>query len=146
MRRKHREEASEVEVVGLTDGSGLVIADMDAPEQVSVERAPDVLGVPSEVMAWIAEAVAAGVTFDVLKAITASLVGRGWRRRPAPATAESITRAVTSYLRSCGYVDIRVTDARLVPGEGWTLQGIANGLGFKGLTDEGGNVIHVRVK
>ena len=80
-----------MEVVGLTDGSGLVIADMDAPEQVSVERPPDVLGVPSEVMAWIAEAVAAGVTFDVLKVIAASLVGRGWRRRPAPPTAESIT-------------------------------------------------------
>lgn len=135
-----------MEVVGLPDGAALVVEGMEAPEIAPERPAEGTLGGPIEIAGWVGDAVAAGVTFDVLKEVAVSLLKRGWRRRSTPATAESITRAVESYLRSCGYVDIRVTEIRLIARQGWILNGVANGAPFSGLTDESGNVIHVNVR
>ena len=132
----------------MPDGSAVIFADIEAPADVvdAPPNADGVLGLPVEVATWLVDVVAAGVTFDVLKLIMATLIRRGWRKSSASATAESVTRAINLYLRSCGYVDIVFLEVRLVSGHGWALNGTANGVLFQGLTDETGSIIHVRVQ
>ena len=135
-----------VEILGLADGSALVIEGMDSPP-TTVERPADgTLSVPMEVAIWVGEAIAAGVTFDVLKEAVVALVRRGWARKAEVATIGSVTQTVVEYLRSCGHVDIVVSEARRVDGQGWTLIGSADGSRFGAMADEGGNVVHVRVR
>lgn len=134
-----------MEVLGLIDGTVLVISGMKAPAIPAESPVPGTLSLPAEVGTWVAEAIAAGVTFDVLKEITLALVRKGWSTAGKQATAESVTHTVVSYLNSAGYVDVGVTEVRHIAGEGWTVAGSADGSRFRGMASDNGSLIHVRV-
>jgi len=135
-----------MEVLGLADGAALVITGMASPPTADEPPAQGTLSLPAEVATWIGEAVAAGVTFEVLKEASVALVRQGWTKKGTTATAESVTQAVVQYLCSCGYIEIVVSEVRRVSGQGWTLTGTADGSRFGGMADDGGNLVHVRVR
>lgn len=135
-------------VVGLRDGSSIVFDGLVAPAGGAwdPEPEPGTLSGPSEIVFWVGEAVAAGVTFDVLKEIVLGLVQRGWSRRTGMVDAVGVAAIVRNYLESTGYVEILVTEIREVEGAGWSLAGSADGARFRALADPHGAVTHVRVK
>lgn len=135
-----------MEVVGLPDSTAIVITGLVAPTTVGDHQTQGTLALPTEVATWIGEAVAAGVTFEVLKEASVALLRRGWTRRASPATVGSVTEAVVQYLHSCGYVDVVVSEARRIDGQGWILTGTVDGSSFKGMADDGGSLVHVRVR
>ncbi|MGV9664351.1 hypothetical protein ACWDUL_21355 [Nocardia niigatensis] len=137
-----------MQVIGLSDGSAIVLArvvDSGAPQPIPDEGT---LSLPVEAVTWISDAVAAGVTFDVLKAAALGLVTRGWTPAPgdSAASAETVTDTVIRYLRDCGYTDVQIAEIRKVDHQGWKLSGKASGYTFSGLADESGDVIHVRIQ
>lgn len=134
-------------IFGLEDGSAIVVAALNAP---SINAGPPVdgtLSLPLDVSAWIGEAVAAGITFDVLKSIVVALIRRGWAARPvpAPATATSVTTAAIDYLEWIGHTDVRLGEVRKVEGQGWRIGGTMGDGRFTVLADETGSIFHVRV-
>lgn len=131
-------------VVGLRDRSSIIVDGLVAPA-ASDELDPGTLAAPSEVMAWISEAVAAGITFDVLKAIATGLIRCGWSRHARTVDAAGITAIVRDYLQSTGYTTITVKEVRKVADAGWSLSGTADGTNFRALADPDGAVTHVRV-
>lgn len=135
-----------MEVIGLADGAALVITEMVPPPKADEFPTPGTLWVPTEVATWVGEAIAAGVTFEVLKETSVALVRKGWTKKKTSATAELVTQVVLTYLRSCGYVEVCVSEVRRVAGQGWTLTGTADGVPFRGMADDGGNLVHVRVR
>lgn len=135
-----------MEMLGLPDGSALVISGLERPQPTEELRPSGTLFSPSDVAAFAAEAVAAGITFDVLKGIVLSLVGKGWKRKDSTMTAEAVTRTVSDYLRANGYTKVSVTEVKCVAGEGWTLVGHADGCAFLGTATIDGRLMHVRVR
>lgn len=135
-----------MEILGLPDGTALVLAGMESPPTVSERPVRETLSLPADVATWIGEAIAAGVTFEVLKEASVALVRKGWTKKKTTATAESVTQTVVHYLHSCGHVDIVVSSVRRIADEGWTLTGSADDSRFGAMADEGGNVVHVRVR
>lgn len=135
-----------MEVVGLADGTVVIITGMEAPPTPGEYPVPGTLSLPIEVGTWIGEAVAAGVTFDILKEIALALARKGWSSQGNHATAESVTQTVVSYLRSVGYVDVAVTKVRRIADEGWTLAGTADGSRFSAMASDSGSLIHVHVR
>lgn len=133
-------------VVGLRDSSSIIVDGLVAPPADPLEPDSGTLSAPYEVMAWISDAVAAGVTFDVLKEIAASLIRKGWSRRTRSIDAAGVTSIVRDYLTSTGYMTIVVNEVRKVADAGWSLAGTADGSSFRALADPHGDVTHVRVK
>lgn len=133
-------------VVGLRDRSSIVVNGLVAPICAD-DQGPDsgTLGAPVEVMAWVGEAVAAGVTFDILKEISTGFVRRGWTRRTRHVDAGGITVIVREYLESTGYLTVNVKEVRKIADAGWSVSGTANGSNFRALSDLLGEVTHVRV-
>lgn len=133
-------------VVGLRDRSSIVVDGLVAPAGADGhEPEPGTLGAPSEFMTWMGDAVAAGITFDVLKAIATDLVRRGWSRHSRPVDATDITAIVREYLESTGYMTILVKEVRKVADAGWSISGTADGRSFRALAELHGEVTHVRV-
>lgn len=135
-----------MEILGLPDGTALIVAGMESPPTVDERPDRGTLSIPVDVATWIGEAIAAGVTFEVLKEASVALVRKGWTKKGTTATAESVTQTVVHYLRSCGYVDIVVSGVRRITGQGWTLTGSADDSRFGAMADESGNVVHVRFR
>lgn len=133
-------------VIGLRDGSSIVVDGLDAPPADPRNPESGTLAVPTEIMAWVGDAVAAGVTFDVLKEMAVSLVRRGWSRRTRTVDAAGVSTIVRDYLESTGYITIVVTEVRKVAGAGWSLTGTADDTSFRALADPQGEITHVRVK
>jgi len=133
-------------VIGLEDGAALIVVGMVPPTTVGEFPVEGTLSLPTEVAVWVGEALAAGVTFEVLKEALVALASRGWTKKGTTATAESTTQAIVEYLRSCGYLEIVVSEIRRVEGRGWTLTGLADGSRFAGMSDADGKLIHVRIR
>lgn len=132
-------------VVGLRDRSSIVVDGLVAPTADPGEPEPGTLGASHEAMAWVGDAVAAGVTFDVLKEVAARLVRSGWSRRTRAVDAACVTSTVRDYLQSTGYMTIVFNEVRKVAEAGWSLTGTADGASFRALADPHGEVTHVRV-
>jgi hypothetical protein len=111
----------------------------------SSRRRDGALSSEIEALEWVGEAVAAGITFEVLRSFAAHLIAQGWRRRPTDPSAEAISATLTSYLASVGYLDIRVSEVRRVAEQGWSIAGTADGEPFRGRADPSGQLVHVRV-
>lgn len=132
---------------GMGNGNALVlsfeqvqVATRDAPD-------PDLLATaPAELASWVGEAVAAGVTFEVLRRVAVEAVRRGLTRQGQPANASQVTATITAYLLSCGYIDPQVSEIRLVEAQGWTARGSVDRGSFTARSDTSGNVVHVRVR
>lgn len=135
-----------MQAFGLSDGSSILVNLMEPPMQRDRRPDPGTLASPVEVANWIGEAVAAGITFEVLKETAITLVKRGWSPNAAPASADEVAATVVRHLTVCGYEDVFVSEVRKVDGHGWTLRGTADKTTFKGAADEDGKVVHVRVK
>lgn len=121
-----------------------------------VEPVPDphvpaegTLSLPGEVFAWVGEAAAAGVTFEVLKSIAVGLARRGWSldsQESATIDAGTVTATVRKYLQDCGFLAVTVEEVRKIDGEGWVLVGEADNRAFRAIADPDGRVLYVRVK
>jgi hypothetical protein len=135
-----------VQVLGLSDGSVLLLDATPAASELPKAADDGTLALPVEVTSWIGEAVAAGVTFEVLKTIVVRLPRNASKAKAAPATAASVAETVETYMRSSGYRSVLVGEIRQVSGQGWTLTGTADGATFRARADEQGRVIHVRIR
>lgn len=135
-----------MQVFGLGDGDVLLVEGLEPAE--TVPQVPDsgTLFTPVEVAAWFGEAVAAGITFETLKTATEALIRRGWSKKVKLGSADQITQTVKRYLDTNGYTGIVFSDIRKVEGKGWSFAGLVDDGSFKGMTDQDGNVIHVRVR
>ena len=94
---------------------------------------------------WVGEAVAAGVTFEVLRSFASHLVESGWTHEPIPPSIESVSATVTEYLLSLGYLETRLTEVRRVGDQGWSIAGTADGASVRGRADPSGQLLHVRI-
>jgi hypothetical protein len=122
----------------LEDGSVLLL---DSPP--SSTPPPPTEGVLSgEVVHFLIDAVAGGVTFDVLKRAATRLTVP---HKPEPASADVVRDAITEYLLRSGYEQVDVTELRKVSDSGWTINGTADADRFHALSDITGSVIHVRL-
>jgi hypothetical protein len=120
----------------LEDGSVLLF---DASVRASVPSTEGVLS--GEVVHFVIDAIAGGVTFDVLKRIAGRLA-------PAPkvdASGDDVRDALTEYFLRSGYTRVAVTELRKVGDSGWAVNGTADGDAFHALSDSTGAVTHVRV-
>ena len=132
---------------GMDDGSAIVLTNRPVEDRAASQPQPDILSsAPVEAANWLTEAVAAGVTFDVLKSIAIQAVRRGWARTEDPVDASRVTAVVVNYLLSSGYVEVQISEIRRVPEQGWTAKGTADEKAFTARSDQSGNVIHVRVR
>ena len=126
------------DIMPLEDGSVLLL---DAPLTSTPSPTEGVLS--GEVVHFLVDAIAGGVTFDVLKRVAARLtVPHG----PAPASADVVRDAITEYLLRSGYGEVDVTELRKVGDSGWTVNGTADADHFHALSDITGSVIHVRLE
>jgi hypothetical protein len=125
------------DIMPLEDGSVLLL---DAP---APDSAPPQKGVLSgEAMHFVVDAIAGGVTFDVLKRIASRLTTSSDNHH---ASADVVRDAITEYLLRSGYSQVDVTDLRKVGDSGWTVRGNADNDTFHALSDNSGAVIHVRL-
>lgn len=125
------------EIVPLDDGSVLLL---DETRGVTPPADEGVLS--GEVVHFVIEAIAGGVTFEALKHVAAQLTTA---REPRAATADDVRDAVRDYLLRSGYIDIQVTELRSVGDRGWTITGTADADPFHALSDPTGRVVHVRL-
>ncbi len=132
-------------VVGLPDRSSIILVGLVVPAADRREPELGTLGASSEAVAWVGDAIAAGVTFEVLKEIAARLVLNGWSRRAMSVDAGGISSIVRRYLESIGHNSIEISEVRKVAEAGWSLTGTADGSSFRALADPDGEVTHVRV-
>lgn len=131
----------------LVDGGTLILDGFSPPAQTPVvTRSEGTLAGDLTALEWIGDAIAAGITFDALKALAAQMISHGWNRTPAQPSAESIAATATRYLSSVGYIDITVSEIRLVADAGWTFAGTANGRPLRGRAEPSGQLVHVRVE
>jgi len=131
----------------MDDGSAIVLINRRAEDSLLPQRPRDLLSsAPTEVALWVSEAVAAGITFDVLKSIALEVSHRGWAGGDGRVGAERVTATVTDYLLSSGYLDVQMSEIRQVAEQGWIARGTADGKAFLARSDESGNVVHVRVR
>jgi hypothetical protein len=135
-----------VQVFSLGNGDVLLVTGLEPAEPVTQRPDSGTLFTPVEVAAWFGEAVAAGITFDALKTAAGALIRRGWSRRVKQRSADQVTETVKRYLDTNGYTGTVFSDIRKIDGKGWSFAGLVDDGTFKGLTDEHGNVIHVRVR
>ncbi|MBV9484769.1 MAG: hypothetical protein JO246_01790 [Frankiaceae bacterium] len=132
------------EIVPLENGSVLLLdralyLDHAAP---SVDERPD--GVLSgEIVHFAIDAIAGGITFDVLKRIASRLAGPSSKTQAA--SADLVRDAITEYLLRSGYVRVEVAELRKVGDTGWVVTGTADAETFRALSDSSGAVIHVRL-
>ncbi|GAA3536738.1 hypothetical protein [Kribbella ginsengisoli] len=134
-----------MDIVTLDDGSSILLTEVDVYGPAEVGQPDGTLGA-GEVESFVVEAVAAGITFDVIKALVAGLVARGRMRLKRPVDAASVRDVVVGYLLSSGFSDVKATEVRHVPGHGWSLRGTADSMAFEALGDEAGQLVHVRVR
>lgn len=128
------------------DGGAVVVDGIEPPHAEARPVAPDgTLGGEVEALGWVGGAIAAGITYDVLRSLGAQLVQRGWKRRPEEPTIGSVSATVTNYLTSVGYVEIRLSEVRKVANQGWAIAGTADGAPVRGRADVSGQLLHVRV-
>jgi hypothetical protein len=125
------------DIMPLEDGSVLLL---DAPPSVAPSPTEGVLS--GEVVHFLVDAIAGGVTFDVLKRVAARLTVP---HEPKPASADVVRGAITEYLLRAGYEQVDVTELRKVSDSGWTVSGTADADRFHALSDISGSVIHVRL-
>jgi hypothetical protein len=135
--RDGRGAAMPRDIMPLDDGSVLLL---DGPAPVTSEPTEGTLG--GEVVHFVIDAIAGGVTFDVLKRIAGHLPGS---RQHEPASADTVRDTVTEYLFRSGYAHVDVTELRKVGSSGWTVEGTADGDAFHALSDITGVVTHVRL-
>jgi len=114
---------------------------LDAPPSSAPSPTEGVLS--GEVVQFLVDAVAGGVTFDVLKRLAARLTDP---HKPEPASADVVRDAITEYLLRSGYGLVDVTELRKVGDSGWTVNGTADADRFHALSDVTGSVIHVRLE
>jgi hypothetical protein len=126
------------DIMPFGDGSVLLL---DAPPSSASSPAEEVLS--GEVVQFLVDAIAGGVTFDVLKRMAARLTDP---HKPGPASADAVRDAITEYLLRSGYGLVDVTELRKVGDSGWTLKGTADADRFHALSDVTGSVIHVRLE
>lgn len=130
------------------DGGTIVVDGLEPPEAEIAPRRPDgtLSGEVELAMAeWLGEAVAAGITFEVLRSCATQLMGKGWKPHRRQPSAATISATLTRYLSSIGYLDIRLTEVRQVAGQGWLLAATADGATVRGRADPSGQLLHVRV-
>jgi hypothetical protein len=128
------------------DGGALVVDGLEPPPAEGQPAARcGILGAEVETLGWVGGAIAAGITYDVLRSLAAQLVRSGWRPRPEEPTIGSVSATVTNYLTSVGYLDVRLSDVRKVAGQGWAIAGTADGTPVRGRADVSGQLLHVRV-
>ena len=130
-----------------TDDGGAIVINGFEPPLGGARPKPREGTLSAEIAAleWVGEAVAAGVTFEVLRSFAAHLIDSGWQRNPIPPSIESVSATVTEYLSSLGYLDIRLTEVRRVGDQGWSIAGTADGASVRGRADPSGQLLHVRV-
>jgi len=126
------------DIMPFGDGSVLLL---DAPPSSAPSPAEGVLS--GEVVQFLVDAIAGGVTFDVLKRVAARLTDP---RKPELASADVVRDAITEYLLRSGYGLVDVTELRKVGDSGWTVNGTADADRFHALSDVTGSVIHVRLE
>lgn len=134
-------------VITLQDGSTLVLTDVHpaAGDQPPAPVADGTLSTIHEVQAFVAEAVAAGITFDVLKAAVRRLGERDAAPPPA-ATADQVRSTVEAYFLDAGYDDVRIAELRRIGSEGWTVDGNVDGESFRAISDASARVVHIRLR
>ena len=126
------------DIMPFEDGSVLLL---DAPPSSTPSPTEGVLS--GEVVQFLVDAIAGGVTFDVLKRVAARLTDSN---KPEPASADVVRDAITEYLLRSGYGQVDVTELRQVGDSGWTVRGTADADHFHALSDVTGSVIHVRLE
>jgi hypothetical protein len=126
------------DIMPLGDGSVLLL---DAPPASTPSPTEGVLS--GEVVHFVVDAIAGGVTFDVLKRVAARLT---LPHKPEPASADVVRDAITEYLLRSGYGQVDVAELRKVGDSGWTVNGTADADHFHALSDITGSVIHVRLE
>jgi hypothetical protein len=124
------------DIMPLEDGSVLLL---DASVRASVPSTEGVLS--GEVVRFVIDAIAGGVTFDVLKRI-ASRLGTSPK---ADASGDDVRDAITEYFLRSGFTQVDVTELRKVGDSGWAVTGTADGDTFHALSDSTGAVTHIRL-
>jgi hypothetical protein len=134
--------------LGVEDGSTFLVSRLAEPEPARDATSDDaragVLGA-TEVSAWFGEAVAAGVTFDILKTILVGLLNNGRASRQRQVGADEIRDAVAWHLATSGYRAVDFHEVRQVPGHGWSVTGEADARPFRALAEPTGQLIHIRI-
>ena len=137
-----------VDVTGsvLADGSWLILLDTPKDEEAhpAGTTTPTDGVLSGEFLQLFGEAVAAGVSYEMLKAAAVQIARKTGLIRDA-ADAESICRTVTEFLLRVGHTDVTVTDVLQVPEHGWRVQGTVDGQAFVATSDETGRVTHLRI-
>jgi len=131
------------EVAVLDDGSVLLLPPDTHEHERPTGPADGTLSV-ADVPGFVVDAVASGITFDVIKAAVRDLVARHRLAEPAVATADQVRDVITSYLLASGYLDVAVVEIRHLPQQGWTVQARADDESFRAWSDESGQLIHLR--
>lgn len=136
-------------VVTLSDGSTLLLTDAPPLEADRSSSTPAVaegtLSNIHDLQVFLAEAVAAGITFDVLKA-TVRRLGFPRSDPQPPATAADVRAAVEAYFLDAGYDEIRIDELRRVGSDGWTVDGRVDGESFRALSDASAYVVHIQFR
>lgn len=143
-----RRNSIEVTLYAFTtdDGAAVVVDGFEPPTQgESPQRDDGTLSAEVEALEWVGEAVAAGVTFEVLRSLAAHLIAGGWRQRQPEPSIEAIGATLTEYLTSLGYLDIQLAEVRRVGDQGWLITGAADGAVVQGRADPSGQLLHVRI-
>lgn len=136
----------EVKPFVLDDGSTILVVGAVAEVEVA-DHVDGTLSRSVEVAAWISEAVAAGITFDVLKRIGRDLVKRDDSGDVAAPEADpaAVVDAVLWHLASVGHSEAAIEEIRKVEGQGWVLRGVCLSGLITARADEAGRVIHLRI-
>jgi hypothetical protein len=128
------------------DGGAIVVKGFAPPPGAHSSKSRDgTLSAEIAALEWVGDAVAAGITFEVLRSFAAHLIDSGWKRDRIAPSIESVSAAVTEYLSSVGYLDIRLTEVRRVSDQGWSIAGTADGAHLRGRADPSGQLLHIRV-
>lgn len=144
--RRSTETRTPMTVLVLDDGSALLIN--QAPTAPLDDQPADdgTLSTLQEVQGFLVDAVAAGITFDVLKAMVVSLAQRGHLAPRRLVGASDVRAALESYFRGAGYLDVRINELRKINDEGWLARGVVDTAPFQALADVDAQVVHVRVQ
>jgi hypothetical protein len=134
--------------LGTDDGGAIVIYGLEPPHaDIASRRSDGTLSgeVELALAEWVGAAVAAGITFEVLRSCASQLIEKGWKPRTRQPSAETISSTLTEYLSSIGYLDIRLSEVRQVADQGWLIAATADGAIVRGRADRSGQLLHVRV-
>lgn len=128
------------DIVPLDDGSVLLI---DSPVREEPQATSQGVLSGGELVHFVVDAVAGGVTFEVLKRIASQLTRS---ESPTPVDATTVTDELGKYLLRFGQGAITMKEVRKVGDHGWTATGTVGGRVFYATSDDSGRVIHVRVE